>query len=254
MKQLLQILMLQSILVSSTLAVAEESDTHSFKYCDRFLTTNDPRKIFVRDIAQELGRRLNVKVENFNAPIKRCLQMLKTGEVDFILYSHITDERSEYVDFIIPSNGADVVFLVRKSEGDWLRSYSDFNNKTLGMVDGYDYISTLDTATDINKQFVVDATKLPKMLLSGRVDAFLSNQGRARNILLDYPSIVKATYRESHFQRHFIGISKESPLYNQRDQVKHTIVGMIDDGYVDTILEQQLPGFISPFPKSPNLN
>lgn len=63
-----------------------------------------------RDIIEEVGRRLNASIKYVRAPVKRCLLMLKTGEVDFMFANQITDDRSIYADFIHPSDGDKVVF------------------------------------------------------------------------------------------------------------------------------------------------
>ena len=254
MNLLLRILMLKIILLSSTLVVADETIKPTFQHCNKYSLSDGGLTTVLNEIAQELGRRLNASVENLNAPIKRCLSMLKTGEVDFMFNVLSTEERSKYVDYILPSDGVDNVFLVRKSEGDWLHSFSDLKSKSIGLVEGYFFITKINTATDIKKQFVVEPTKLPKMLLSGRVDAFVLDEGRANKVLLDYPSLIKATYREQHVQRNFIGISKVSHLHHRLDEVKHVILAMIDDGYIHERLEQYMPGLKSPFSKSTKLN
>ena len=87
----------------------------------------------MRDVAQELVRRLNGSVNHFSAPIKRCLGMLTTGEADFMLYSNPADDRLEFMDFLHPSDTNDVIFMVRQEDGDWIHSLADLKDKKLGI-------------------------------------------------------------------------------------------------------------------------
>jgi hypothetical protein len=73
-----------------------------------------------KNVIEELGRRLNVPVLDTKAPMKRCIVMLKNGEVDLMVYAHNTYERAKHMDFMHSTDGEIVVFMVRKKDGDGL--------------------------------------------------------------------------------------------------------------------------------------
>jgi polar amino acid transport system substrate-binding protein len=252
MKLLLHLLILQIIVFSPSL-MAQENSIMLFNHCNKYPKEDQGVRVFMRDVAQEFGRRLSVSVNHFSAPIKRCLGMLMTGEADFMLYANPADDRVDFMDFLHPSDVSDVVFMVRKEDGDWVHSLLDLQDKKLGLVNGYRYFPELHADTSINKESVVNPTQLPKMLMAQHIDAFVTFEGIANRSMFDYPNIMIASYRVSHFLTSFIVISKASPLHQRLGEVERVIVAMIDDGFVETTLEQYIPGMKSPFSKNPNL-
>ena len=158
------------------------------------------------------------------------------------------------MDFIHSTDEEKVVFMVRKKDGDWLQNYSDLDNKKVAMVNGYTYFPRLNTDTELNKKLVMSATQMPKILLAGRVDTFVSYKGVGKNILSRYPDIIQASYTEGNIKMSFVVVSKKSPLQQRLDQLKVVVQDMVNDGFVDAKVEQHLPGAISPFAKSSNLN
>lgn len=254
MKLLFSLLMLQ-ILVCNSVSVraAEDLASAPFKHCNKYSRSDDLVSFFFKDLAQELGRRLNASVEHVEVSKKRCLALLKTGQVDFMLYDHITDELSGSMDLIHSSNIDNVVFMVRKKDGDWLLDYTDLENKKVGLLEGYSYFPTLNGDSGINKFIVMSSTQLPKVLLGGRVDVFVTHQSKANDILLSYPDIVKASYNVSDFEMGFIIISKESPLHHRLGELKRIAFSMLNDGYVEEKIKKHIPNVISPFSKNPIL-
>jgi polar amino acid transport system substrate-binding protein len=250
---LLRVLLLQIILLSSTLVAEENPVVSTLQHCNKFSSKNDLMGYLSRDLALELGRRLSAPVMHVTAPLKRCLGMMKSGQVDFMFAPHISDERAIFMEFIQSSKVNQIVFLIRKKDGDWLHNYSDLANKTLGVVDGADYFPKLNTDNKLNKQLVINPTQLPKILLAGRVDAFVAYKATARDILLAFPDIAQASYNVGDITMGFLAISKESPLRQRLDELNRIIVSMIDDGYYDKKIEQYLPGVILPFSKRSSL-
>ena len=254
MKLLLHLFMLQIILLSSTLVTAEDSVVASFQHCNKFTSADDAIGHLSRDIIEEVGRRLNASIKHVKAPVKRCLSMLKTGEVDFMFATQITADRSIYADFIHPSGGDKVVFLIRKEDGSWLNDYSDLKNKTLGVINGYNYFPKLNRDTSLHKQIVMNPKQLPKILLARRVDSFVTYKARADKILLEFPDFAEASYSVNHIEMGFLAVSKESPLHHRLEELERVVLNMIDDGYYHKKMDEHIPGVKSQFSKSPNLN
>ena len=241
------LLMLQIIVISPTLVAAEDLVAPTLQHCNRYTSTDDRISYFFQDLAQELGRRLTASVEDMNVSMKRCIRMLKTGQADFMFAAHNDDERSKFMDFIHSTSTDSVVFMVRKEDGDWLRDYSDLEDKKVGLLGGYSYFPKLNTDNDIDKLVVLNQAQLPKILLRGRVDSFVTYNSIVGNILLGYPDLAKASFSVDHFELGFITISKESPLHHRLDELESIVLSMIDDGYIDLKAEEYLPGVILPF-------
>ena len=208
---------------------------------------------FSQTLAYELGRRLNASIVDVKAPIKRCLAMINTGQADFMFITKMTDQRTDYMDFLIPSNDdINVVFLTRKS--DRLRDYTGLEDKILGIVTGYAHFKKLDADSEINKLFVMSWEQLPKVLMAGRADSIITYEGIADVMLLDYPDIVKSSYYVSQIPMAFLVVSKKSPYHDRLDELKLIAQGMLNDGYVEAIMDEYMPGVSLPFPKSAILN
>ena len=246
--------MLQALVCNSfSVTAAEDLASSPFIHCNKYSRTDDSVSFFFKDLAQEIGRRLNASVEHVEASKKRCLALLKTGQVDFMLYDHVTDESTKFIDLIHSSNIDKVVFMIRKEDGDWLRDYTDLENKTVGLLEGYSYFPKLNSDSEINKQLVMNPEQLPKVLLGGRVDTFVTYQSKENDVLMGYPDIIKASYDVGHFEMGFIIISKKSLLYQRLGELKRIAFSMLDDGYVKAKIKKHIPNVISPFSKNPVL-
>ena len=246
--------MLQIILLSSTLVAADDSGVPSIKHCNKYSSKDEYMHSVSKDLAEELGRRLNTSIVHVIAPIKRCAEMLKAGEVNFMFAVKMTDLRADFFDYVIPSNNhTQVIFLIRKSDGNWLRDYPDLENNKLGVVSGYKHFEKLDTDSEINKMRVMNGEQLPKILLGGRVDSIITYAGMANIIMLDHPDIVKALYNVEYMKTSFLASSKQSQLHLQQEELTQTVQGMIDDGFIGSITDENMPGISLMFPKSSNL-
>lgn len=259
MKLLLCLLMLPTALFSSVLLAKESPAPVSFQHCNRFFVDNsssdkdDALGYITRDLAQEIGRRLSLSIVDVKAPIKRCLRMLQSGEVDFMLLVQITNERSKFIDFVLPSDSEfNVVFMVRKEDGDWLRDYEDLNDTALAIVNGYNYFPKLDGDNSVNKLRVSSPAQLPLVLLANRVDSFATYQGFAKDISIRYPNIIKASYSYSYGEMSFLGISKSSSLHLRLSELNRIIQDIVNDGTAAKIKNNYSPELFLPYSQNAN--
>ena len=247
-------LLIPSLIVLNAPLSAADSTVPLFKHCNQFSDISEPMENFTNDLAQELGRRIDASIKHFNAPTKRCINMLKTGEIDFMIYSHETKDRAKFMNYILTTNDEEIIFLTRKNDGDWLRQLSDLENKTIAVVDGIQYFEKLSADSKINKKTVLNQKQLPNILMSGRVDAFPTYKGLAVNILAAYPDIAKASYGIKNHKMSFLIVSKKSLLQKRIKELNRISQGMFEDGYLDMKLKEHIPGVTSPFSKTSDRN
>ena len=85
MKLALYFLILQLMIILPAYASTEAQDKQEYKHCT-FLIKTEGVRYFIDDIVKELSVRSNLSFVNTYAPVKRCIQMMVDGDVDFILY------------------------------------------------------------------------------------------------------------------------------------------------------------------------
>ena len=240
---ILQIVFIAPSFASPPLPVA---DNKEYKHCTFFKET-EGIKYFVDDLIEELSLRSKLSFVSVNAPIKRCIQMMISGEIDFMSSIHVTAERSNYIDFLFVTEGfSKIVFYTRKDDGDWFNDYSDLQGKTVGTNVGFSYFDKFDLDDSVKKLKVNDSKQLPKMLAAGRLDAYVTYDGLMDVDVSVYPELTKASYLYD-VTMSFLAISKQSPLQPHRPLLVDTIKGIIGDGTMEKFSNKYMPGFKLPF-------
>jgi ABC-type amino acid transport substrate-binding protein len=224
----------------------ESPDKQEFKNC-MFLKKTEGIRYFLEDIVKELSVRSNLSFVNVDAPIKRCLQMMIAGEIDFMLSIHVTEERLKYIDYLFVSEGfTKIIFYTRKDEGDWLNDYEDLKGKTVGTTVGFNYFEKFDVDDSFKKVKVSDPKQLPKMLAAGRIDSYVTHSGLMEADAKVYSELVKSPYLFG-VDMSFLAISKESKLQPHRPLLVGTIKSIISDGTMEKLSSKHIPGFKLPF-------
>ena len=95
------------------------------------------------EIAQELGKRLGVKVETVSVLAPNRVQFLQQGKVDVLIANmQYTDERAELLSYVhTPYEVVGGAALVRKGSG--LKTWADLKGKPVCVSQGSNYIEPL---------------------------------------------------------------------------------------------------------------
>ncbi len=134
------------------------------------------------DIAQELAKRLNVKLEIVSLPFDSLIPALQQGKIDIIIAGMtITEERSKVVDFSKSYFNANQAIVVRKASG--------FSPKTLEELVGKKVAVQLGTTGDLVVSEIsgVNIVRFQKFtdafleLQNGRVDAVVLDEAPAKS-------------------------------------------------------------------------
>ncbi len=146
------------------------------------------------DIANELAKRLGVKLEIVNLPFDSLIPALLQGKIDLIIAGMtITEERAKVVDFSKPYFEANQAIVVRKD--------GKFEPKKLEELVGKKVAVQLGTTGDlvvseINGVQVVRFQKFTDAFLelqNGRVDAVVLDEAPAKAYVKKFPKFLIST-------------------------------------------------------------
>lgn len=248
MKTLIVLFIVQALFISSAFASEQAASSKEYKNCMFFKETEGIHE-FANQLLIEISERSGLAFTNFKAPIKRCIQMMISGETDTMLSTRVTEKRKSWIDFLFVSEGLTrIVFYTRKSDGDWLNSYEDLQGKTIGTTVGFNYFDKFDLDDSVIKQKINDPKQLPKLLLAKRVDAYATYSG-----LMDgheYPEIVEAPYAYL-VKMAVMALGKNSDIQKHRPLLEQAIKAIVVDGTMNKLSTKYLSGFNMPDTKKP---
>ncbi|WP_207681069.1 substrate-binding periplasmic protein [Desulfonema magnum] len=126
------------------------------------------------EILKVIGTYLNISFEFSECPWRRCLDMVKNGEVDMITSFGKTPEREKYVYYLEPPYAlGKIVFYTKKAKGPLIRQYEDLYKEKIGSLKGSVYFEAFDNDSEINKTEVTWEHQFFRMLSSGRISVII---------------------------------------------------------------------------------
>ncbi|MGQ9855237.1 MAG: basic amino acid ABC transporter substrate-binding protein [Fervidobacterium sp.] len=146
------------------------------------------------DIANELAKRLGVKLEVVNLPFDSLIPALQQGKIDLIIAGMtITEERAKVVDFSKPYFEANQAIVVRKG--------SDFSPKSFDALVGKKVAVQLGTTGDLVVSEIkgIEVVRFQKFtdafleLQNGRVDAVVLDEAPAKAYVKKFPKFTIST-------------------------------------------------------------
>ncbi|MFT2090530.1 substrate-binding periplasmic protein [Paraglaciecola sp. 2405UD69-4] len=139
------------------------------------------------DIATELYRRIGYEVDlTYIGPWKRCQKLIENGAVDMNICSFKNFTRTEYSVFMphpIASN--ENALFIKADSKIGHQSLADLNGLIIGKVRGVSFGDEVDNYLSRHAILVVveDYSKLFKMLLLGRVEAFIFSRESGKDFI-----------------------------------------------------------------------
>jgi polar amino acid transport system substrate-binding protein len=242
MKPALYFLILQLMFILPAYASTEAQEKQEYKHCT-FLIKDEGVRYFIDDIVKELSVRSNLSFVNIYAPFMRCIQMMIDGDVDFVLYLRKNDFTSKYMDLLnVSEMHSSIVFYSRSSDGDWLKNFDDLEGKIIGANKGIGYFDEFDQSQNITKFMTDHSKQLPKLLESGRIDAYVTYSGLVQGSEVN-PKISRAPFYVP-VSVGLMAISKKSSMLSHRAVLEDAISSVISDGTVANIRKKYLPDFV----------
>lgn len=191
-------------------------------------------------LMQEITRRLGLTLKYYECPFKRCLELMKTGAIDFMTAIGLREERKAYVEFVFPpynEKNAKVLYL-KKNSGVRIDSYEDMYKYKVGVKNGVSYFPRFDGDKKINKEVVNEAEINLRKVEQGRIDAAMNTE-----IQMDY-LIIKhgfdGVFEKSGFRDEsgmdFIGISKKSKFAARKSEFEAIVADLVKAGRTKAIV------------------
>lgn len=191
------------------------------------------------------AKRLNLDLEFIDLPFKRGLKTLANGEIDIMIGVLRRAEREQFAHFLMPpyKTGTHKAFYVRKGNEHTITKHEDLHGLIIGTQLGGKYYPSFDADIAIEKAVVTDTELNAKMLLAGRIDAFITteavgdyrlNRGGLTN------RIAKAHYVYNKQQNVHIVLSRLSLFTPRLDEFNHVLSELIAEGEFERIKKEFL--------------
>jgi polar amino acid transport system substrate-binding protein len=185
-------------------------------------------------LMKEIAKRLGLTLKYYECPFKRCLELMKTGGIDFMTAIGLRDDRKDFVDFVFPpynEKNAKVLYL-RKNSGVSIKVFEDLYKYSIGVKNGVSYFPRFDQDDKINKQVVNEAEINLRKLEQGRIDAAINTE-----IQMDYLIIKHGfdhVFEKSVFRDEsgadYIGISKKSKYAARKAEFEAIVADLVKSG------------------------
>ena len=193
----------------------------------------------------EIARRLDLKLEFYPCPWRRCLKTLEDGQIDVLTSFAYTDERARFAYYIKPPySQVTPVFYVNRDNPVPIEEYSDLRNLMIGSVVDSRYFEPFDSDTSLEKFEASSETILLRMLTAKRIDAIVGSDSNAdfeiRRSHLE-GTIIKAPYRSGHHNDIHMVVSRKSPLMARTGQIAKIMQDLIDEGFIDRLHQLYWP-------------
>lgn len=206
--------------------------------------------LIAREMAHEVAKRLSLEVTHIDCPLARCVNLLRSGSADLMMFVNAAHQFNQSIEFIqIWPNSMDIIFIVHSEKAQEITEYTDLYGLRLGVVTGYKYFRQMDEDNLLNLTSVISPLQLPKMLMADRIDAYITYIPFLASTLVKYPNFAAAKYTQKYNDLAFIAISKSSPLLSRSSEINAIALELIKDGTFDEIMERHLPNEPKPYPK-----
>jgi len=180
--------------------------------------------------ADKLSARLELSTMSF----ARRLHELKAGNIDLMVGLQRTESRVDEFIYVFPAyETLKNRFYSLKENSNYFIKYDDFYNKTIGIHRRSKYFTEFDLDKNIEKHPVSTLRQNIKLLLHNRIDAFIHYEESTFPLLKKLgleAQIVKTNYQPEHENRHYLVISRFSPLMKMRPQLESIIKKAIENG------------------------
>lgn len=193
----------------------------------------------VKKIAAEMG----ITVEVVQAPLARCLAMLKAGEADLVTSIAPDPDREGYMAFVptVYKGENRKVFYLNKSDNLAIAKLEDLHPLTVGVKRAASYFEPFDSDKSIKKEEVSDDETGLKMLVAKRFKAFIANEPTGDYLVKKLglgKDVVKAKYMYVQPASGQMGLSKKSALSPRLAEFDRILKRMVESGEIAKIIKK----------------
>ncbi len=194
------------------------------------------------DIAKEIAKQLNLKVEFIRCPWARCLDLMKKGEADLLSSAYKKPDREEYMHYLdIPFlDKLPIAFYYLKGKTYTIDKYEDiYQFQGIGILRGASYFEQFDKDTKAKKYEVTSQDQLFPMLLKERFE-IMAGYVPTENYRIAtegyHDKVQRSKYEFAERADVYMAISKKSPLAPRIGEINKINKQLFDDGVITKIM------------------
>jgi len=191
------------------------------------------------DFIDALLKGLNLSAEYRVCPWKRCLLIMKNGEGDLISGITLSKERQKYLTYLTPpykTKSQKVLFVGNGKRGAF-QVLEDMEHKQIGYLRGARYFDEFHENAAIKKYEVNTDFQGMKMVIGGRLDAFLITRENGEYLLQENPVLMKSLemseWNYNEVINVYLAISKKSTLSTRVSELEAIIRELLDSSVTD---------------------
>lgn len=196
----------------------------------------------VAKIMQRVAEKLDINLEMQYAPFARRLAFMKSGEIDIMGGLLKRKRRESYIYFVSTPyvHKIQKIFFVRKGEANRIQSYEDLYGLEIGTKIHSKYFPRFDSDARLSKQPVSSVEQNFNKLLRKRIDTVIYSY-RSGFSIIDKMGLAgqvePAVYSYSGENPVYIGISKKSPLFEEKDRIENVVREMVYSGEIENLIK-----------------
>lgn len=188
-----------------------------------------------------VAKALNAPLKIYECPLKRCLELARTGDIDILSAVALREDRKDYLEFIEPPynrNNAKI-FYIKKGSQVRIDRYEDIKKYKIGTKNGAAYFPQFDRDLTIKREPVNDILLNLRKLDQGRIDAAINTE-----IQMDWEILtngLEGRFEKSNFRddsgMSYLALSKSSPFMRNKEKIAQTIRSLVDSGEMKSIVD-----------------
>lgn len=186
-------------------------------------------------IENETNLDLNVSKK----PWVRCLEDMKTGNVDLMLGLAYNEERAIYIKYLDTPYYSVTPGFYTKGKDIEINSYEDLKNYRIGYVKGSSYFPQFDNDEELNKIPVAHETQLIEMLFRGSIDIIIGTDIQIKYELKEKglsKTVIEVKYKPDYKIDLYIGISRKSDFIEYKEILEEIINSLIKSKEIDNLI------------------
>lgn len=195
------------------------------------------------DIANEIAKRMNLKLEIFHCPWIRCLWLLEHGHSDLLTSVYKKPDREVYLWFLDKPylTSLPIAFYSKKDRAYKIEKYEDlYRFNSVGVLRGASYFEKFDKDIKIKKYDVSNQNQLFPMLANDRIDVMAGYVPTENFRLVEegYKDvIVKSSYEYENPASVFMAVSKKSPFIDRIAEFNKINNDLLEEGFIQKTIE-----------------
>lgn len=184
---------------------------------------DDVRSGLYVDVFESITAHLGWTVRYREAPMRRALLMVQQGEVDVVLGPRRTEDREQYLDYVIPAFPSERHLFFYQTGTQRIARYEDLYGRIIGVVEGAAHFPRFDADEKILKESAPEYENLMLMMERGRVDVVVAPEVVGRYTANRLGLRVSVSPFSVPGKRRYIAVSKSSPIHDYVDDLRNAL-------------------------------